>query len=217
MKGDITQYRKQNYIRKIFNKLKDYYGRPDVPLSHETTEQLAVAVILSAQCTDERVNRTTPVLFARYSDMHALAEAPVKEIEKLVYSTGFYKAKAANISKLARILVEEYNGKIPADFKTLVKLPGIGRKTANVIMNHAFDEAPGIVVDTHINRISQRLGFTQKDGPVHVEKDLMTIWPKDLWGEFPLLIIFHGRKFCDSRRPLCSDCFLNKDCPSADL
>lgn len=199
--------------RKIFQLLKAEFGRPACPLHFKTTEQLAVAVILSAQCTDERVNSVTPALFARFPDMAAFASANVAEVERLIYSTGFYRTKAKSIVALARVLVQNHNGKIPRDFALLYSLPGIGRKTANVIMAEAFGEAPGITVDTHVKRITRLLGFTQSDNAVTVERDLMQIFPPDTWRDLPLLLIFHGRKTCIARRPRCAECTIKRFCP----
>lgn len=199
--------------KKVFTRLHAEFGSPACPLTFKTTEQLAVAVILSAQCTDERVNLVTPALFARFPDMPAFAQADIPEVEKLIYSTGFYRNKARNIVALARILVAEYGGKIPRDFSVLPTLPGIGRKTANVIMAEAFNEAPGITVDTHVKRISKLLGFTKSDNAVIVERELMEIFPTEMWRDLPLLIIFHGRKTCIARRPQCAVCTLAKICP----
>ena len=204
----------KNRALKVFAALRAEFGSPACPLTFKTTEQLAIAVMLSAQCTDERVNLVTPALFKRFPDMQAFARADVPEVEKLIYSTGFYRNKAKNIVALARILVAEYGGKIPRDFAILPTLPGIGRKTANVIMAEAFNEAPGITVDTHVKRISRLLGFTQSDNAVIVERELMEIFPKEMWRDLPLLIIFHGRKTCIARRPQCAVCTLAKICPS---
>lgn len=201
--------------KKVFKALEAEFGRPACPLNFRSTEQLAVAVILSAQCTDERVNLVTPALFERYADMPALAAAPVEELEKLIYSTGFYRNKAKNIKALAEILVRDHAGLIPEDFATLTKLPGIGRKTANVIMAEAFGKAPGITVDTHVKRIAKLLGFTRSDNAVVVERELMQIFEPALWRDLPLLLIFHGRRTCIARRPRCSECTLRKICPSA--
>lgn len=212
MKADA---RLKDRALKVFAALRAEFGSPACPLIFKTTEQLAVAVILSAQCTDERVNLVTPALFRRFPDMQAFARADVPEVEKLVYSTGFYRNKAKNIVALARILVADYAGKIPRDFSVLPTLPGIGRKTANVIMAEAFGEAPGVTVDTHVKRISKLLGFTKSDNAVIVERELMEIFPKEMWRDLPLLIIFHGRKTCIARRPQCAVCSLNQICPSA--
>ncbi len=199
----------------VFRILKAEFGRPACPLNFRTTEELAVAVILSAQCTDERVNLVTPALFERFPDMRAFAAADVAEVEKLIYSTGFYRNKAKNIVALAKTLVEKYHGRIPRDFAVLHSLPGIGRKTANVIMAEAFGEAPGITVDTHVKRISRLLGFTSSDNAVIVERELMQIFPEKTWRDLPLLLIFHGRRTCIARRPKCYECKIKKLCPSA--
>ena len=174
-----------------------------------------MAVILSAQCTDVRVNIVTKELFKHCPDMYALDQLPLKKIEELVFSTGFYKNKAANLKKLANILVTKYEGKIPNDFDVLVNLPGIGRKTANVIMAVAFGETPGIVVDTHVRRITQLLGLTSRKTPEQIEKDLMTFLPKKFWRDFPLYLIYLGREFCIANRPDCKRCILNQLCASS--
>jgi endonuclease III len=201
----------------VFEALRKEFGSPACPLTFKTTEQLAVAVMLSAQCTDERVNLVTPALFARFPDMEAFAEADVLEVEKLIYSTGFFRNKAKNIVALSKILVAEYGGKIPRDFAILPTLPGIGRKTANVIMAEAFGEAPGITVDTHVKRIGRLLGFTKSDNPIIVERELMEIFPKEMWRDLPLLIIFHGRKTCVARRPACDNCGIYEYCPGGKV
>lgn len=212
MKADPALRRR---ARKIFAALEAEFGRPACPLHFRSTEQLAVAVILSAQCTDERVNLVTPGLFARFPDMAALSKAPLAELEHLIYSTGFYRNKAKNIKALAEILVRDFSGRIPEDFDTLTKLPGIGRKTANVIMAEAFDKAPGITVDTHVKRIAKHLGFTQSDNAVIVERDLMQVFQPPEWRDLPLLLIFHGRRTCIARRPMCNVCAISRLCPAA--
>ncbi len=199
--------------RQVFDTLRKEFGSPACPLTFKSTEQLAIAVILSAQCTDERVNLVTPALFARFPDMPAFAQADVSEVEKLIYSTGFFRNKVKNIVALAKILVADYGGKIPRDFAILPTLPGIGRKTANVIMAEAFGEAPGITVDTHVKRIAGLLGFTKSDNAIIVERELMAIFPKEIWRDLPLLIIFHGRKTCIARRPACNTCGIFAFCP----
>lgn len=208
-----TEVKKWHHkARSIFGILKTEFGFIAPPLNFETNEQLAVAVILSAQCTDEMVNRVTVDLFSEYPDMFSLSKARVKDIEKIIYSTGFYRNKAKNIAELSKILVRDYESKIPEDFDILVKLPGIGRKTANVIMNQAFNKAVGIVVDTHVKRVTRLLGFTTETDPVKVEKDLMRKWPQQLYKDMPLYIIFHGRKTCIARRPQCDRCGLIDYC-----
>ena len=212
MKNDAALKRR---AASVFVKLRAIFGTPACPLHFRSTEQLAIAVILSAQCTDERVNQVTPALFARFGDMEAFAQADTTEVEKLIYSTGFFRNKAKNIVALAQTLVRNFGGRIPRDFEALTKLPGIGRKTANVIMAEAFGEAPGVTVDTHVMRISKLLGFTKSDNAVIVERDLMRIFPTKMWRDLPLLLIFHGRKTCFARRPNCAECALKKLCPAA--
>lgn len=207
--------RSAEFCEEVDRRLKEHFGPVEPPLHFKNLEQLAIAVILSAQCTDERVNMTTPALFKAYPDMQSLAKASQEDVEKLIYSTGFYRNKAKNIRKLAQILVQDYGGKLPHDFNTLVRLPGIGRKTANVITTVGFGEVHGIVVDTHVARISRLLGMTEKTSPVQIEKDLMSFMPKHLWKELPLYLIFLGRKYCIARRPICSECFLSDLCRSA--
>lgn len=202
---------------KITSLFQARYGTPECPLTFRTVEQLAVAVILSAQCTDARVNQITPALFERFPDMVRLAEASLPELEKLIFSTGFYHNKARNIQKLAQILVRDYNAKIPKDFDVLVTLPGIGRKTANVIMSEGFGEAPGVTVDTHVKRVAFRLGFTRSENPTVVERDLMALYPKSVWRVLPLYLIFHGRETCHARKPQCGVCIIKELCPSAKL
>ena len=198
----------------VYKALKERYGVPTPPLDHDTPEQLAVAVILSAQCTDERVNQVTPALFREYPDMASLEKATQVDVEKLIYSTGFYRNKAKSLLGLAKELNEKYSGKIPHDFAILCKLPGIGRKTANVIMNQVFNEAPGVVVDTHVMRLSKRFLWTEKSNAVHVEKDLMALLPKKMWKDISLYLIFFGREFCSARTPQCETCQFQKKCPS---
>lgn len=210
---DLKKWQQHEYILKVEKTLSDYFGDVDAPLNFKSNEQLAIAVILSAQCTDERVNLVTKKFFKIFPDMKSLAKAQVSEVEELIFSTGFYHNKAKNILALAKILTAKYHGKIPNDFDTLVTLPGIGRKSANVIMNVAFSRSVGIVVDTHVRRISQRLGFTDKKTPEKVEKDLMKVCPPKVWITLPLLLIFLGRKFCTSRSPKCSICILKDSCP----
>lgn len=212
MKNDAALKRR---AASVFVKLRAIFGTPACPLHFRSTEQLAIAVILSAQCTDERVNQVTPALFARFGDMEAFAQADTTEVEKLIYSTGFFRNKAKNIVALAQTLVRNFGGRIPRDFEALTKLPGIGRKTANVIMAEAFGEAPGVTVDTHVKRISKLLGFTKSDNAVIVERDLTRIFPTKMWRDLPLLLIFHGRKTCIARRPKCAECALKKLCPAA--
>ncbi|MCL5076515.1 MAG: endonuclease III [Actinobacteria bacterium] len=176
--------------------------------------QLLVATILSAQCTDERVNLTTPSLFAKYPTAKEMALARVDEIEQIIYSTGFYKNKARNISKMASQVLSVNGGRIPDNLEDLVKLPGVGRKTANVILSVGFGK-PGLAVDTHVGRLARRLGLTCSKDPVRIEKDLMEWVPPPATGGFSLRLIIHGRRVCFARKPNCSVCVLCDLCPSA--
>jgi len=183
-------------------------------LDHADAFQLLAATILSAQCTDEQVNRTTPALFARYPDPYALAAADLSEVEVIIHSTGFFRAKARNLVGMASALVERYRGEVPAVMADLVTLPGVGRKTANVVRSVAFG-LPGLPVDTHVQRLSARLGLTEETDPVRVEAVLNTMIPAAERGVFSLRLILHGRATCPARRPHCERCVLADFCPSA--
>jgi endonuclease-3 len=184
-------------------------------LTHDNPFQLVVATILSAQCTDERVNLVTPVLFARYPTVAAMAQARQSDLEKIIHSTGFFRAKARNIIAASKALVAQHGGEVPASMVELTALPGVGRKTANVVLGTAFGLAEGVVVDTHVGRLSRRLRLTAHDDPVKVEKDLMSLLPQSEWIEFSHRLIWHGRRICMARNPLCAQCPLAPDCPSA--
>ncbi len=192
-----------------------------IALNYSNPFELLVAVILSAQCTDVRVNMVTPKLFAKYKSVEEFAAARPQELEKLIYSTGFYKNKAKSIKGAAATILKEFNGKMPDTMDALLKLPGVARKTANVVLNNAFGKSEGIVVDTHVIRISGKLGLVpqelvEKKNAVKIEQELMKIVPKKEWGKFSHLIIFHGRKICIARRPKCAECNLRKICPSSE-
>lgn len=174
-----------------------------------------VATILSAQCTDERVNSVTPKLFQKYSSVEAFAEANLNELARDIFTTGFHNSKAKSIRNSARMILEQYEGKVPATLDELVKLPGVGRKTASVVLGNAFGIAEGIVVDTHVGRISRLLGLTKEKDPTRIENDLMEIIPHKDWIDFSHMLILHGRAICVARRPDCGCCFLKKLCPSA--
>jgi endonuclease-3 len=181
-------------------------------LDHADPFQLLVATILSAQCTDAMVNRVAPALFARYPDAKALADANPAELEALIRPTGFFRAKARNLLACCRRLVERHAGQVPATMEELVALPGVGRKTANVILGNAFD-TPGIPVDTHVGRLSRRLGLTIHTDPVRVERELMALLPRKEWTAFGHRMIYHGRQVCHARKPLCGGCSLATFCP----
>ena len=180
-------------------------------LNHENAEQLLIATMLSAQCTDARVNIVTKDLFQKYLDMEAFARADLQELEQDIRPTGFYHNKARNIIGCARKLVEEYGGKVPRDLDALVSLPGVGRKTANVIRGNIFHE-PSVVVDTHVKRISRKLGLTKEEDPVKIEYDLMKELPEDHWILYNIQIITFGRQICFARNPKCEECFLTRYC-----
>lgn len=199
-------------VKKVLNLLDEYYPTQDkCYLVHENAWQLLFATILSAQCTDDRVNIVTKDLFKKYSSLESFAEADVEELEKDVKSTGFYHNKAKNIILSARKLLEDYKGEMPSDIDELTKLAGVGRKTANVVRSHIFN-LPSIVVDTHVKRISKKIGFTQSDNPVKIEYELMKILPEKHWIRYNTQIIAHGRKICKARNPNCSACCFTKYC-----
>ncbi len=202
-------------IKEIVKILKKEYPDANIALRFKNTWQLLVATILSAQCTDVRVNKGTPVLFKKYKTVSDFAKASLKEFEKDIHSTGFYKNKAKGIIGSAKKILNEFNGNVPDTMEGLISLPGIGRKTSNVILSSGFGIVVGIVVDTHVIRLSGRLGLTENKGPDKIEEDLMKLVPRKDWGIVSHLLILHGRKVCKARRPLCSDCAINKLCPSA--
>lgn len=199
-------------IAEILKRLDEAYGTEYVCyLNHETPWQLLIAVILSAQCTDARVNIVTKDLFQKYPSLEAFANADLKELEQDIHSTGFYHNKAKNIISCARTLVEKYDGEVPREFEELTALAGVGRKTANVIRGNIYHE-PSVVVDTHVKRISKKLGFTKEDDPVKIEYDLMKVLPKDHWILYNIQIITLGRSICTARNPKCTECFLSDLC-----
>lgn len=206
----------QERTKEILRRLDEAYGTEYVCyLNHETPWQLLIAVILSAQCTDARVNIVTKDLFAKYRTLEDFANASLEEMEQDIRSTGFYHNKAKNIIACARALVEKHNGEVPKTLEELTALAGVGRKTANVIRGNVYHD-PSIVVDTHVKRISKRLGFTKNDDPVKVEMDLMEVLPKDHWILYNIQIITFGRNICFARNPKCADCFLSDICASRD-
>jgi len=203
-------------MQTILQRLEKEYPDAKCSLDHENPLQLLIATILSAQCTDARVNQVTPQLFARYPTARDLAEADQGELEDIVRSTGFYRNKARNILACARELMLHHDGKVPDDLDSLVRLPGIGRKTANVVLGNAFD-IPGLVVDTHVTRLSQLLRLTAQKDANKIEFDLMEVVPRAKWTELAHLFIEHGRKVCVARRPRCAACVLNDLCPSSEV
>jgi endonuclease-3 len=199
----------------IVRRLRAEYPDARCSLDHENAYQLLVATILSAQCTDERVNQVTPALFARYPTAEDLAAARQEELEELIRSTGFYRSKAKSLLGMANALVERHGGQVPDTMDALVELPGVGRKTANVVLGNAFGKAEGVVVDTHVTRLSNRLGLTRHKDPVKIEADLMELVPREDWTDLAHLFIYHGRAVCKAPKPRCGECVLADLCPSA--
>ena len=202
---------------KVYSLLKKEFGDVSCPLHFTQNHELAIAVILSAQCTDERVNQVTPELFKRYPTLEAFSKADLTELERLIYSTGFYKNKARSILGFSKQLIKNFNSELPKTIEELTTLPGIGRKTANVILNEIYKITEGIVVDTHVKRISKILTFTKETDVVKIEQDLINIFPKKYWLNISLYIIFLGRKYCKAGRPDCNNCVLQKICPGAKI
>jgi endonuclease-3 len=203
---------RQKRAKRLIRGLRKLYADADCALDHQNALQLLVATILSAQCTDERVNKVTPKLFARYPDARAYADADPDELEELVRTTGFFRNKARSILGLGRALVERHDGEVPESMEELVKLPGVGRKTANVLRGTWFG-LPGITVDTHVKRISRRLELTDQSDPVKIEFALQEVLPEKDWTFASHAIIWHGRQVCNARRPECDRCTLRRDCP----
>jgi endonuclease-3 len=203
--------------RQIAALLNSEYPAAECALVHDTPFELLIATILSAQCTDERVNIVTKSLFAKYATPAALAAVPISRLEKLIQSTGFFRNKAKNIHACCLKLVEDHGGKVPAEMDKLVALPGVGRKTANVVLGTAFGIATGVVVDTHVTRLSQRLGLTEQEDAVKIERDLIEQLPQEEWIDFSHRLIWHGRRVCKARKPLCGSCVLEKICPKVGV
>ncbi|MDP7033955.1 MAG: endonuclease III [Planctomycetota bacterium] len=198
---------------KIQQILEATYPDAECELIHTSPLQLLIATILSAQCTDKRVNKVTPALFDHFRSAKDFANSPPGELESFIHSTGFYNNKAKNIRGACRNIVEKFHGEVPQSMKELLTLPGVARKTASVVMGVAFGKAEGVVVDTHVQRISQRLKLTKENTPVKIERDLMDLLPQDTWIHFSHLIIWHGRDLCPARKPRCSRCPLLELCP----
>jgi endonuclease-3 len=200
------------FANHVLDVLEQAHPEARCALDYKNAFELAVATILSAQCTDERVNKVTPLLFARYPDAAALAAAAPADVEEIIRSTGFFRAKTRSLIGFARGLAERHGGAVPRTMAELVPLPGIGRKTANVVLGHAFDVNEGIAVDTHVLRVTNRLGLAEGDDPSKIEAQLMALVPRARWTRTTDLLIFHGRKICDARRPACGVCPLFADC-----
>lgn len=200
---------------RVYDHLAEEYPGAKCALDYRSPFELAVATILSAQCTDVRVNMVTPALFRRYPDARALAGAKQEELEELIRSTGFFRNKARSLVRMATAVEEDHGGELPRTMRELAALPGVGRKTANVILGNAFGIDEGVVVDTHVKRLSGRLGFTSETNPDKIERDLTALFPQNQWTMLAHLLIYHGRKVCPARRPRCNECAISHACPSS--
>lgn len=201
--------------RFVIRKLERVYPDPKCALHHENTLELLVATVLSAQCTDARVNMVTPQLFQTYRSAQDYANADLAQLESIIRSTGFFRSKAKSLKGIGQKLVEFHDGEVPSKMEDLVRLPGVGRKTANVVLGNAFGLTEGIVVDTHVKRVSNRLGLTTSQDPIKIEQDLMKVIPRRQWISFSHWLILHGRQTCKAPKPLCGKCPLAEKCPSA--
>ena len=208
---------KRQRVRRIVRQLAKTYADAECALRHESPFQLIAATILSAQCTDERVNMVTPRLFEQYPTPQDLAAAQQPDVERIIQSTGFFRSKAKSLIGMARGLVEQHGGEVPRDLDSLIRLPGVGRKTANVVLGTAFGIPSGVVVDTHVTRITRLLGLTRSKTPEKIEQDLMSLLPRTEWINFSHRLIHHGRRICIARRPRCRECPLLKLCPRIGL
>jgi len=204
---------KEVRAKAIYRQLTKNYPNVRCELDYNSAFQLLVATVLSAQCTDKRVNQTTPALFKKYPNPKKMAKADLKDIQKLVKSTGFFRAKAKNIKSLSNKIMEEFDGDVPSSLEDLIALPGVGRKTANVVLGHAFG-IPGITVDTHFGRLSRRFGWSKQNDPVKVEFEVGELIPEKEWTNLSQRMIWHGRRVCHARKPACGACPLAKLCPS---
>lgn len=208
---------KKQRALEVLTWLKRLYPDATCSLDYKDTVQLLVATILSAQCTDERVNKVTPALFEAYPDVYAFAEADLTELETLVKSTGFYRNKAKNIRAACQKIVTDFGGKVPKTMAELTSLPGAARKTANVVLAHGYGINAGVTVDTHVKRLSTRLGLTKQTDPIKIERDLMKLLPQPDWENWSIRLIYHGRAVCTARNPNCGACELADLCPSAKV
>jgi endonuclease-3 len=205
---------KKQRIKPIIERLSAEYADATIALSFSNPLELLVSVMLSAQTTDVNVNRVTATLFQKYRKPEDYLAVPQEELERDIFATGFYRQKAKSLRGMMTMLLEEFDGEVPSTLEELVRLPGVARKTANVV-SAELGHAQGIVVDTHVRRLSQRLGLTTNEDPVKIERDLMKLVPRENWARFPHLLIWHGRRVCHARRPLCDDCVVNDLCPSS--
>lgn len=203
---------KQEKVIELIEKLKKSYPDATCSLDFDTPFQMVVAVMLSAQCTDERVNKTTPQLFEKYGTPEDICNMDIEVLEKIIHPCGFYKNKAKNIKAMAKELIEKYNGKVPETMEELINLPGVGRKSANVVMLEAFDNPQGIAIDTHAKRIANRVGLSKNTTPDKIEQDILKIIPKEYYKDVNHLLVWHGRKICDARKPNCTECTIKEFC-----
>jgi endonuclease-3 len=205
----------RNRVTKIIELLEERFPDAKIALNYTTPLELLIATILSAQCTDKRVNIVTKTLFRKYRSAGDYANADLKELEQDIKSTGFYRNKARNIKKCCQLLVEKFHSQVPKTMEEMLELPGVARKTANIVLSNAYDIVEGIAVDTHVRRVSKRLGLTEEEDQDKIEQDLMALVPKDKWMRITDLLIFLGRRVCIAKKPKCEICTLNKLCPSA--
>ena len=203
---------KKSDVIKVIQILKKYYPEATCSLDFKTPFQMVVAVMLSAQCTDERVNKTTPKLFEKYGTPEAISKMKLSELERIIHPCGFYKNKAKNIKATAEIVLNKFKGAVPETMEELMELPGVGRKSANVVMLEAFNNPQGIAVDTHVKRISNKLGLTKNTDPEKIEKDLLKVIPKEFYYDANHLFVWHGRKTCMARNPKCEECPVSEWC-----
>ncbi len=208
---------REKQVKEILKRLKKKFPHPETALHYKTPFELLVATVLSAQSTDVQVNKMTPGLFRKYRSVKAYAEAPLEEMQKDVSSVNFYKHKAKNIQNSAIRILQEYGGKVPRSMEELITLPGVARKTANIILSNAYGLIEGIAVDTHVIRLSNRLGLSEHDDPVKIERDLMEATPKKEWPNLSHMLIFHGRETCKAKKPAHADCVLYDICPSREI
>lgn len=213
----MSSYKKNKDIPSLLKSLKKEYPDANCELNFSTPLELLVATILSAQCTDKRVNMVTPELFKKFKSAKAFASVPQEELERLIRSTGFYRNKAKNIRGMAQLLVDKFDGNVPQDMDDLLSLPGVARKTANVVLGNAFHKASGIVVDTHVTRLSERLGLSRASTAEKIEMELLKNIPQEDWIWFSHALIHHGRRVCMARSPRCNECPIRKDCPNPVL
>jgi endonuclease III len=217
LEGPLSATEEQKRIDRIIAALRSAYPDAKTTLDFTTPFQLLVATILAAQCTDERVNMVTPALFARYPSPQAFAESDPLELEQALRQINFYRNKAKNIRDMSRLLVERYHGEVPRTMRELISLPGVARKTANVVLSNAFGDIEGYIVDTHNIRLARRLGLTKSEDPAKIEQDLMAIVPHKDWLDLSHLFIYHGRAICQARKPLCEECIIASDCPTGRI